>query len=597
MKKIYMAHRMRFFCYSALFGFFLSAVPGIYPGGSSGTAFAADPEITVPLRFDRYYDYQQLVEAIQKLHEAYPRISDIAVVGKSEENREIWAITINNPETGDHLDKPGVYVDGNIHGNEIQAGETCLYLANMLLTKYGENEKITRLVDKNAFYIIPSVNVDGRYHFFEDPNTPSTNRGLRIPKDDDRDGLFDEDFPDDLDGDGSICQMRKKDPNGDYKLDPDDPRIMVRVEPGEKGQYTMLGREGIDNDGDGNINEDSEGYVDPNRNWGYNWAPSYVQRGSGDYPFSGSGIRAIGEFILERQNIIMVWAFHNTGGMILRGPSTPSSDKFSRGDLAVYDYLGKNSEYIIPGYRYLVVWKDLYTTYGDFTGFTDNVVGSYSFVGEMFMRESQTYRPQEVPGQEGPVRRGREQQKELLDFNDHVVQGELYKEWEPYDHPVYGEIEIGGWTKMSSRLPHPFMLQDEVHRTASAVLFTAEQTPEVEMEMFEKEKISGDLYRLRVRLTNSKAMPSMTHKSVKNKLYPKDILSVTGDHITVVAGGEIENRYTDEVRYKEHKPEVQFVQVPGFGHVEYEFMISGRGNVNIAYHSRKAGRRELELKL
>ncbi|MFO7935139.1 MAG: M14 family metallopeptidase [Bacteroidales bacterium] len=589
---------LRFFVFTAVLGFVLNFAPGIFPCSAFTAAYAADPEITVPLRFDRYYNYRQLVEAVQKLHEAYPRLSEIEVVGKSEENREIWAITINNPGTGEHYEKPGVYVDGNIHGNEIQTGETCLYLANMLLTKYGENEKITRLVDKNAFYIIPSVNVDGRYHFFEDPNTPSTNRGLRIPKDDDRDGLFDEDFPDDLDGDGSICQMRKKDPNGEYKLDPDDPRIMVRAEPGEKGEYTMLGQEGIDNDGDGNINEDSEGYVDPNRNWGYNWAPTYVQRGSGDYPFSGSGIRAIGEFILERQNIIMVWAFHNTGGMILRGPSTPSSDKFSRGDLAVYDYLGKNSEYIIPGYRYLIVWKDLYTTYGDFTGFTDNLVGSYSFVGEMFMRESQTYGPQQVTGEEGRTRRGsRDQQKELLEFNDHVVQGELYKEWEPYDHPVYGEIEIGGWKKMSSRLPHPFMLQDEVHRTASAVLFTAGQTPEVEMELFEQEKISVDLNRLRVRLTNSKAMPSITHKSVKNKLYPKDILSVTGNNISVVAGGEIENRYTDLVSYKEYKPGVQFLQVSGFGHVEYEFLVSGRGNVTIEYRSRKAGRKELELKL
>ena len=110
------------------------------------------------------------------------------------------------------------------------------------------------------------MNVDGRHHFFEDPNTPSTNRGLRRPKDDDRDGLFDEDFPDDLDGDGNITTMRKKDPNGNYKEDPEDPRILVRVKPGEKGEWSMLGQEGIDNDGDGNVNEDSEGFVDPNRN-------------------------------------------------------------------------------------------------------------------------------------------------------------------------------------------------------------------------------------------------------------------------------------------------------------------------------------------
>ena len=84
-----------------------------------------------------------------------------------------------------------------------------------------------------------------------------------------------------------------------YKTDPDDPRLMVPAKPGEMGEWTILGEEGIDNDGDGRINEDSEGYVDGNRNWGYNWNPPYVQSGSGLYPFSGTGIKAIGTWLIE----------------------------------------------------------------------------------------------------------------------------------------------------------------------------------------------------------------------------------------------------------------------------------------------------------
>jgi hypothetical protein len=104
-----------------------------------------------------------------------------------------------------------------------------------------------------------------------------------------RDGLLDEDGDDDLDGDGNICTMRRKDPFGAYRTDPEDPRLMIRVKPGEKGEWTLLGEEGIDNDGDGKVNEDGEGYVDGNRNWGSNWAPPYVQSGSGDYPFEAAG--------------------------------------------------------------------------------------------------------------------------------------------------------------------------------------------------------------------------------------------------------------------------------------------------------------------
>lgn len=557
-------------------------------------------EVKVPLRFDRYYDYDQLVEAMQALHKQYPELTTLDLVGYSEEDRAIYALTISNPNTGDHLSKPGVYVDGNIHGNEVQAGEVCLYLANRLLTRYGENENITSLVDKNSFYIIPSVNVDGRYHFFNDANTSSSSRSIRRPKDDDRDGLFDEDLYDDLDGDGNICNMRKRDPNGTHRTDPHDPRLMVRVKPGEKGEWILLGREGIDNDGDGRINEDNEGYVDPNRNWGYNWAPNYIQRGAGYYPLSGTGLKSIADFLLARPNIIMVWAFHNAGGMFLRGPSTKAEGEFPAGDLKVYDYLGENSEKITPGYRYLLVWKDLYSTYGDFTGFTTNILGSYGFVGELFQSQSETYsmnKDLKKPGERIREPGAEDSNHQRLQFNDHVAQGELFKPWTAYTHPVYGEIEIGGWIKMSSRLPHSFMLQDLAHRNASAVIFSAAQTPEVQMELTGMEKIGKDLYRVRIRLVNGNAIPSLPYHSLKNKSHRKDLLQVSGPSIEVIAGGELKDAHLNIAIYKEHKPQLQLIHIPGFGKVEYEFLLSGKGNVHVSYSSLKAKDQKLEFEL
>jgi len=298
---------------------------------AADNAQATEQKISVPLTFDDYYSYADTVEAIQALNKAFPNLTKVDLVGKSEEDRAIYCVTVNNPETGAELDKPAVYIDGNIHGNEIQATEVCLYFLNYILTKYGENENITEVVDKNCFYVIPSVNVDGRYHFFNDPNTSSSNRGLRRPKDDDRDGL---------------------------------------------------------------INEDSEGYVDPNRNWGFDWMPEYVQSGAGDFPFSGKGIKAIATFIRQRPNICMVWAFHNSGGLYLRGPSQKKLS-YPLQDIQVYDYLGKQGERITPGYQYLVSWKDLYTTYGDFVEWMVGCNGAYGFVGELFQSSTETFKTRE----------------------------------------------------------------------------------------------------------------------------------------------------------------------------------------------------------
>ncbi len=557
-------------------------------------------KIEIPLRFDRYYSYEDVVAALKLMHSTYPNLTKLDLVGKSEEGREIYALTINNPKTGEPLSKTGVYVDGNIHGNEIQAGEVCLYFANMLLTKYGENDKITKVVDKNVYYILPVVNVDGRAHFFKDGQTSSSGRSVRVPKDDDRDGLVDEDGADDLDGDGNICMMRIKDPLGDYKTDPEDSRLMIPVKPGEKGEWTILGEEGIDNDNDGKINEDSEGYLDCNRNWGYNWQPTYIQSGAGNFPLSSTEAKSIATYIHQRPNILINFAFHNSGGMWLRAPAI-KEDKVDPRDVAVYDIIGKSAIKMTPGYVYMPSY-DLYDTFGDTDSHMFNIEGSFSFVGELFIRSQETYRenadkPIPVPTESTGGRRGSnpEVSREQLKFNDYLGMNELYKDWKPFKHPTYGEIEIGGWVKMSSRLPHPFMLPELVHRNAMVVLYAAEQTPEISMEIFDVKEIGKNLHQVRVRLKNAKGLPSMSSRAVSAKLYPQDMLKITG--AKVVASGKITDLRTNKVSYQEHKPEIIYTSVPSFGFSEYQFLVEGKGEISVNYNSQKAGSQVKTVKL
>ncbi len=562
-------------------------------------------KITVPLRFDHYYTLEQVAEAAQALAHAYPELVKVEEVGKSEEGRPIYAVTVNNPKTGPALSKPGIYVDGNMHGNEIQGGEISLYLLSYLLGNYGSNPEVTALVDKTAFYVVPVVNVDGRWHFFHDPNTSSSNRSVRIALDDDRDGLVDEDNADDLDGDGSITMMRKKDPFGAYKTDPEDPRLMVPVKPGEKGEWTILGEEGIDNDGDGLVNEDSEGYVDPNRQWGFDWAPEYVQSGSGEFPFQAVGLKALAEWTMTKTNICMGWSFHNNGGMYLRGPARKGLGEYPQQDVAVYDYLGKQAERITPGYRYMLSWRDLYTTYGDSVEWLTQELGAYTYCGEVFQTESETFKtlkekaaPRPEPGEEGPMSfLGDQADRERLKYNDNLTLGELYKPWKPFKHPTYGDIEIGGWVKMSSRLSAPFMIQDMVHRNAMAVVFSAKNVPNVTLEVTEVKKLGGDLYRVRTRLANDHALPSMSYLAQKTKVYPKDTLRVAGSGAKVVAGGTLVNAYTDQVTYKKFHPELQFLAVPGFGKVDHQFLVQGKGEITVKYESRHAGTLTKTVKL
>jgi hypothetical protein len=150
---------------------------------------------------------------------------------------------------------------------------------------------------------------------------------------------------------------------------------------------------------------------------------------------------------------------------------------------------------------------------------------------------------------------------------------------------------------MSSRLPAPFMLPDLVHRNSMAVLFSAKHVPEVSLEVTEVKKLGSDLYRVRTRLANGKAMPTMTYQAQKTRLYPKDTLRISGGGAKVVAGGVLANPYTDQVVYKKYRPELQFLFVPGFGKTEYQFLVQGKGEITVRYESRHAGTLEKTVKL
>lgn len=551
--------------------------------GLTGTILPA-PKLA--LDFTHYYPYDQMTATLKKLAKTYPKLLKLESIGKSYQGRDLWAMTINNPATGAEAEKPAMYIHANIHGNELQGTEVCLYTIWYLMEHYRKNAQITELVDHRVFYILPSVNPDGRVHWFEGPNNYHSSRSGQKPTDDDRDWLVDEDGYDDLDGDGEILQMRKKDPFGRYKLSQDDPRIRIFVEKDQKGEYTFLGTEGLDNDGDGLVNEDPPGGYDPNRNWPSMWRPGYIQRGAGDFPLSLPESEAIADFILARPNIAGVQGFHNSGGMILRGPGAKDFGKYPGRDRSVYRLLGEKGEKILPYYRYLVIHKDLYSVFGGFITWTFEDLGIFSFTNELFSSA------QYVAADGAKRRKSRtERQADRLLFNDLVEFGEMFVDWKPFKHPTYGKIEIGGWKKFSRRVNPTFMLPELCHRNCAFTLFHARQLPQPQIDSLKVTKLQPGLFRIRVGITNKSLIPTISQQARLHRLHRPDLLKISGKNIQVLSAGKLENPWTSKVSRIKNRPE-RLVLPDGiwFNRIEYyEWIVSGSGNLKIELDCVKGG--------
>lgn len=548
----------------------------------------------VKLSFDHFYNNAELTAALKALQKANPQLMKMISLGKTYQGRDIWAVILNNPKTGPAEHKSGFYIDGNIHGNEVQGTEVALYAIWYLLKNYGKTELATRLLDERAFYFIPTMNPDSRDYFIDKGEYYRT--GL-IPVDDDRDGVADEDSPEDLDGDGFITSMRKKDPKGRFVAHPDDPRILIPARPGQKGEYTMLGTEGIDNDGDGFINEDQLGGYDMNRNYGFNWQPQYVQMGAGPYPFSYPETKATRDFLLAHTNIMGGQNFHNSGGMILRGPGAKNMGEYPMGDRNVYDYIGKTGEKIIPGYEYIIVYSGLYTVFGGSIDFLNNVLGVYTFSNELDMSPTFSF---PVGGEESEgvevdeeIQRMRDyaQRIAIMTYHDLVLLGEHYVEWKPYKHPLYGDVEIGGMTIYGNRVPPHFQLADTCHRNAAFCFYHADQLPRLEFEGVKIKKLEKDLFQVDVSVKNTRVTPTISAIAVQNKLHRSDRFKIEGQNIKLIAAGRLYDEYrgiTGKVKTRENSIRVEN-GVPSFGRVEYRFLVQGKGSIKLIYDSLKGG--------
>lgn len=558
----------------------------------------SDPQHRVRLDFNRWHDTAELYDDFRTLERAWPDFLDFRSIGKSHGGRDLMVLTINNPRTGPEAGKAAMYIEANVHGNEIQGGEVALYTAWYLMENYDRIPDIRRLVDERVFYIVPTVNPDGRDFFLH--GTGAGSRTGHVPVDDDGDGQFDEDGPDDLNGNNNIEQIRKYVPGeGNLRISARDPRRMEQVPPGEKGDWILLGSEGIDNDGDGRVNEDGPGGYDGNRNWGADWQPEYIQGGAMDYPFQLPEARAVNDFLMAHPNIAGVQSYHNSGGMILRGPGAEWQGQYPQADNRVYDALGRQGERMLPYYDYLVIWSGLYTVHGGFIDWTNDGLGIISFSNELWNGGQYFNSPELKEQQEDPNSPIAGDVADLF-FDDYLEFGDQFVDWTTFEHPQFGTVELGGWKKTRGRVPPRFMNEELAHRNMAFSLYQADEMPLIRMGETSAERIAGDVWRVRVDIVNDKVAPTITARAAENFVVPPDLLTISGA-AEVISAGWVPNKHRPGASDMIDQHDLERIMIrnghPGNTTRTIEYIVRGSGAVTVRYASVKGGSAEARVPL
>jgi hypothetical protein len=526
------------------------------------------------LTWDRYHTVDVMYEWLHRWADRYPELVELYQVGTSLEGRPILQVTLTNTATGPATEKPAAFFEGGRHSGEVTSSESVLWLMQHLLDGYGSDPEITALLDRAAIYLRPQNNPDGSNLYL---HTAQTNRSSVRPVDNDGDGLYDEDPANDLNGDGVITRMRWRDPEGEWILDPRDPsgRLMIRAEDGNGEWSTSV--EGLDDDGDGQIDEDGIGGLDLHRNYPENWRPmpgldhtgrGWTQAGAGAYPLSEPETRSVVLFLLENPNVAVANSMDTRVPMHLRPPSTSKSEeRMYPEDLALYQHFDS------VGLRYTgYPWAgDVYHTYAtrnnpDAQGtplFGHGPDFGYFYYGAIWYGDELW-----DGGAVGDVNGdGVEDELDRLVWADSVAADRDYPPpfipWTTWNHPDHGEVEIGGWhPKFFAQNGPPEVLERWISNQALFNLHMARSLPDLKADPARVRRVASDAdsttWEVRVTVRNEGEMPTALRQA---------------DLVKVVRPDRVVLRL-DDLRTGGDDPQVRWLE-PGNGSLELGYLQPG----------------------
>lgn len=460
--------------------------------------------------FTRYYRYDELSDTLKQFAEEFPHLVELGTIGQSHEGRAIWLVTITSRASGPAEEKPAFWLDANLHATEVTGAMGALHVIQRLLEGYGQDQAVTRLLDTRAFYIAPRINPDGAEQYLTTPYYLRS--GTRpYPFSDERDGLY----PEDIDGDGRIVQMRVPDPDGSWKVSDKDPRLMVKRGPDEEGgQYYRIYSEGRVRNFDGYqvaIAPPRQG-LDFNRSFPHNWVPEGEQRGAGPFPLSEPETRAIVQFISAHPNISAAITYHTYSGAILRPYGDQPDDAMPLEDLHVYKEFGKRGT-ALTGYPAVSVFHGFRyhprgVMHGAFDDWAYDTLGVFAFTVELW----------DMIGEAGIKERDligwmrdhpEEDDLKLLAWNDQHLAGKGFINWRPFEHPELGPVDIGGWIERETfGNPPPQFLLPTLAPNTEFVLALARSGPRLELRELSAAALGDGLFRVRALLANIGYLPT-----------------------------------------------------------------------------------------
>lgn len=432
---------------------------------------------------DKYLNFQELTNFLKTIGSRFQAISQLESLAKSPEGRDYWLMTLTDKSKGAHSQKPALWIDANTHAGEVCGSQAALHTIDYICSEYSKkNQEICSLLERFTIYILPRISVDGAEKYLTTPHLLRSSP-MPWPFSERQEGLYEQD----IDGNGKILFMRIQDPDGQFKLSQQDPRLVVTKKstdfdvPAEKS-YRLFA-EGLFHHYDGfTKSQKTLWQMDLNRQSPAQFHPK--ESGAGPVPMYLPEAKILTEAILKRPNIVSVQTHHSYGGVLLRPSSLRADSELPSFDLEMFkEIMRLGTE--ATGYPSYSVFHDFrYDPKNVTTGAWDDWhydhFGRYAVTPELWSLTSQVgYVPK------NPLEQYQSLPEDVLVkalhwCDQNLPKGTYFHDWKEFDHPQLGKVEIGGWDfKFVWQNPPPQFLKSEVEKITQFSLAQLKLNPQV----------------------------------------------------------------------------------------------------------------------
>ncbi len=476
---------------------------------------------------DRYLNQADLTQALRGLASQHGNLATLEEFVRSDGGREVWKMTLASPSGPDPDWRPALLVVAGLEGNHLIGTSAAVYLAEHLLTSYGNDEAVTRLLDERTVYILPRMNPDGAELYWSFP-------GYELPwkphpDAPDQGGLNVREIGQDLNGDGLITMMRVRDPEGTLIPDPDEPRLMRNANraQAERGMYRVY-LEGIELENvDAYVPMGSDG-VNLNRNFPHEYL--YYQPHVGPHQVSEVETRALADFMFEQVNIAAVLTFslydnlrslpptnrQPPAGVAPGPPSVPSN--LLGQDRPFYQYISEHFAEITE-----LTGDGAPNEGGSFAQFAYYQVGVPSFTTPVWT----------LPGSGSASR----DHRWLSHFDEVGIDG--FVPWTEAEHPTLGTVEVGGFVPNARVNPPESEIEELARKHAEFAVWLGGLLPEIEILETTVESRGDNVFEVTATIVNEQYLPThlqmgqrvRTNRPITVRLMPTDGMTVLTGNI------------------------------------------------------------------